>query len=98
MQPQLLKHVLTCRNVALYGRSRERAAACAADLAALGFRVEICASSDEVAQRSELIVTTTLFKSFAAPLKVTWFPTSEVCVASKPRRGRLPGSGFTVES
>jgi ornithine cyclodeaminase len=59
LQPQLLKHVLTCRNVALYGRSRERAAACAADLAALGFRVEICASADEVAQRSELIVTTT---------------------------------------
>jgi len=59
LQPQLLKHVLTCRNVALFGRSRERAAACAADLAALGFRVEICASADEVAQRSELIVTTT---------------------------------------
>lgn len=59
LQPQLLKLVLTCRNVALYGRSRERAAACAADLAALGFRVEICASADEVAQRSELIVTTT---------------------------------------
>jgi ornithine cyclodeaminase len=59
LQPQLLKHGLTCRNVALYGRSRERAAACAADLTALGFRVEICASADAVAQRSELIVTTT---------------------------------------
>lgn len=59
LQPRLLKHVRTCRNIALFGRSRERAAACAADLAAMGFTVELCASADEVAQRSELIVTTT---------------------------------------
>lgn len=59
LQSQLLRHVLTCRRIALFGRSRERAAACAADLTAMGFHVERCASADDVAQRSELIVTTT---------------------------------------
>jgi len=59
LQSQLLRRVLSCRSIALYGRTRARAAACAADLTALGFRVELCASADEVAQRSDVIVTTT---------------------------------------
>ena len=59
LQALMLRQVTTCRMVALYGRSRARAAACAAELAAIGFRVELCATADVVAQRSELIVTTT---------------------------------------
>ena len=59
LQPRLLRHVTTCREIALYGRSRERAAACAADLTAAGFRVERCTSADDVVQCSDLIVTTT---------------------------------------
>ena len=59
LQPLMLQHVTACRDIALFGRARERAAACASHLVAAGFRVELCASADEVAQRSELIVTTT---------------------------------------
>lgn len=59
LQPRLLRHVTPCREIALYGRSRERAAACAADLTSAGFRVERCTSADDVVQCSDLIVTTT---------------------------------------
>jgi ornithine cyclodeaminase len=59
LQPMMLMHVTSCRDLALYGRSAERAAACAADLGALGFRVTVCKTAEEVAAGSELIVTTT---------------------------------------
>jgi ornithine cyclodeaminase len=59
LQPMMLMHVTPCRELALYGRSAERAAACAADLGALGFRVTVCKTAEEVAAGSELIVTTT---------------------------------------
>ncbi|MEO6210801.1 MAG: ornithine cyclodeaminase family protein [Gemmatimonadaceae bacterium] len=59
LQPMMLQHVTTCRDVALFGRSAERARECAADLSTMGFRVRVCASAEEVAEGSELIVTTT---------------------------------------
>ena len=63
LQPLMLMHVTTCRAIALYGRSRERAAACAGDLESMGFRVTVCASADALAASSELIVTTTASRS-----------------------------------
>jgi ornithine cyclodeaminase len=59
LQPLMLAHVTTCRDIALYGRSAARAESCAADLEAAGFRVTIAASAEAVAESSELIVTTT---------------------------------------
>jgi ornithine cyclodeaminase len=59
LQPLMLTHVTECRDIALYGRSAQRAAACAEDLEAAGFRVSIAASAEAVAEGSELIVTTT---------------------------------------
>jgi ornithine cyclodeaminase len=59
LQPRMLRQVTACREIVLYGRSRERAAACVADLTAAGFRVEQCTTADDVVQRSDLIVTTT---------------------------------------
>jgi ornithine cyclodeaminase len=55
----MLMHVTTCREIALYGRSAERAAACAGDLETMGFRVAVMKSAESVAASSELIVTTT---------------------------------------
>lgn len=63
LQPMMLAHVTPCRRIALYGRAPERAAACAADLEAMGFRVTVCASAEAVAEGSELIVTTTASRS-----------------------------------
>jgi ornithine cyclodeaminase len=59
LQPMMLKHVTTCRELALWGRSAERAAARAAALTTAGFRVEVLASAEDVVASSELIVTTT---------------------------------------
>lgn len=59
LQPMMLMHVTSCRDLALYGRSTERTAACAEDLGTLGFRVTVCKTAEEVAAGSELIVTTT---------------------------------------
>jgi ornithine cyclodeaminase len=59
LQPLMLAHVTTCRDIALYGRSAQRAAACAEHLEAAGFRVTIAASAEAVAESSDLIVTTT---------------------------------------
>lgn len=59
LQPLMLMHVTACRTIALHGRSAERVAACAEDLESMGFRVSLCESAEEVAERSELIVTTT---------------------------------------
>jgi ornithine cyclodeaminase len=59
LQPLMLAHVTTCRDIALYGRSEQRAAACAEHLEAAGFRVTIAASAEAVAESSDLIVTTT---------------------------------------
>jgi ornithine cyclodeaminase len=59
LQPLMLMHVTACREIALYGRSAERAAACAGDLETMGFRVAVMTSAESVAAGSELIVTTT---------------------------------------
>src|SRR5206468_4317658 len=59
LQPLMLAHVTHCRDIALYGRSAERASSCAADLEEAGFRVTVCASAEQVAESSQLIVTTT---------------------------------------
>jgi ornithine cyclodeaminase len=63
LQPLMLEHVCDCREIALYGRSQERAAACAAHLEVAGFRVTICESADVVAESSQVIVTTTASRS-----------------------------------
>jgi ornithine cyclodeaminase len=67
LQPLMLEHVTTCREIALYGRSSERAASCAADLELAGFRVNLCKSADEVAESSQLIVTTTASRAAQFP-------------------------------
>jgi ornithine cyclodeaminase len=59
LQPLMLKHVTHCREIALYGRSAERAVTCATYLELAGFRVKLCRSAEEVAESSNLIVTTT---------------------------------------
>jgi ornithine cyclodeaminase len=59
LQPLMLKHVTTCRDIALYGRSAQRMDACARDLEAAGFRVTLAASADAAAEGAQLIVTTT---------------------------------------
>jgi ornithine cyclodeaminase len=59
LQPLMLKHVTDCREIALYGRSGERAVACAVYLELAGFTVKLCRTAEEVAESSELIVTTT---------------------------------------
>ncbi len=59
LQPRLLAHVTPCRAISLYGRNAARAEACAADLAAAGFAVALRASAEEVAESTELLVTTT---------------------------------------
>ena len=59
LQPMMLADVTACRNIALYGRSADRAAECAVDLEAMGFRVTVYRRAEEVAEGSELIVTTT---------------------------------------
>jgi ornithine cyclodeaminase len=63
LQPMMLMHVTPCRDIVLYGRSAERVAACAGDLESMGFRVRVCASAEQVAEGSELIVTTTASRS-----------------------------------
>ena len=63
LQPLMLMHVTACRDLALYGRSAERMAACAGDLETMGFRVTVMKSAENVAASSELIVTTTASRS-----------------------------------
>jgi len=70
LQPIMLKHVTACREIALYGRSRERAVTCAADLEREGFRVKLCGTASEVAGNSELIVTTTASRAAHFPAAV----------------------------
>jgi len=59
LQPLMLKHVTTCRDIALYGRSAARAEACAEFLEGAGFRVTTLESAEAVAESAEVIVTTT---------------------------------------
>ena len=59
LQPLMLKHVTECRDIALYGRSTERALSCAAYLEVAGFRVTLCKTAELVAESSQLVVTTT---------------------------------------
>jgi ornithine cyclodeaminase len=59
LQPLMLKYVSGCREIALYGRSGERAVSCAAYLELAGFRVRLCRTAEEVAESCQLIVTTT---------------------------------------
>lgn len=63
LQPLMLMHVTSCRDVVLYGRSAERAAACAGDLESMGFRVTVLDSAEKVAESAELIVTTAASRS-----------------------------------
>ena len=67
LQPLMLEHVTACREIALYGRSSERARSCAADLELAGFRVNLCESAEEVAESSQLIVTTTASRAAQFP-------------------------------
>jgi ornithine cyclodeaminase len=59
LQAHWLKKVIACRRIALWGRSRERVEACAADLVADGFTVTALASPEQVVVASDLVVTTT---------------------------------------
>ena len=59
LQAHYLRSLTPCRELHLWGRTAERVQACAEDLERDGFRVEIVASPAEVAQRANLIVTTT---------------------------------------
>jgi ornithine cyclodeaminase len=59
LQPMMLEEVTSCREIALHGRSATRAAACARDLEAMGFRVNIAASAEAAVEGAQLIVTTT---------------------------------------
>ena len=67
LQPLMLKHVSPCREISLYGRSSDRAAACAAYLELAGFAVRICRTAEEVAESCELIVTTTASRAAHFP-------------------------------
>ncbi len=58
-QLELLRNETTCRDVMAWGRDAERLAAYAADLGALGFRVETCPDPDTITSSCNLIVTCT---------------------------------------
>jgi ornithine cyclodeaminase len=59
LQAQYLTRVTDCRTLVLWARRDEAAAACARDLAAMGFAVTVAATPAAVAAVAELIVTTT---------------------------------------
>jgi ornithine cyclodeaminase len=60
MQLEQLKVVTPCRDVAVWGRSAERAAAYAKTMARSGFDVEVMQAPADVAARCNLIVTATI--------------------------------------
>jgi ornithine cyclodeaminase len=59
LQVQLLQAVRPCRNIAVWGRSAERASAYAKRMQDKGFAVELAPTASAVAARSRLIVTAT---------------------------------------
>jgi ectoine utilization protein EutC len=60
LQMQAAHLVRPFRHLLVWGRDRDRAAACASDLAAsLGVETEVCDSPEPVVRRSQLVVTTT---------------------------------------
>jgi len=59
LQADLLRRVAACRELKLWGREPVRTEACARDIAALGFRVEIMPTPAAVAGVADLIVATT---------------------------------------
>lgn len=61
LQAELHAEVLPLEDIHVWGRSPERAAACAADIARAlpGVRTQVCSSPAEVAARTQLIATTT---------------------------------------
>ncbi|MAG55586.1 MAG: ornithine cyclodeaminase family protein [Planctomycetes bacterium] len=59
LQARYLRSLTPCRELHLWGRTRKRVRACAEDLARDGFTVEVASSPVEVAQRANIIVTTT---------------------------------------
>jgi ornithine cyclodeaminase len=63
LQAHYLLNLTPCRLLYLWGRTAERVQVCARDLERDGFQVEVVASPAEVAQRANLIVTTTASNS-----------------------------------
>jgi len=59
LQLDWLRHVTQCREAAVWGRNGERAAACAREMSALGFRVRVEARLEHLCASCNLIVTTT---------------------------------------
>ena len=59
MQAEMLQQVTPCRRLFLWARRPERAEACAADLKAAGFDVQVVATPAAVAAEANLIVTAT---------------------------------------
>ncbi|MBN9217292.1 MAG: ornithine cyclodeaminase family protein [Mesorhizobium sp.] len=59
LQAQYLREVTSCRTLVVWARNAEKAARCAADIAALGYDARAVASPRELAALAGLIVTTT---------------------------------------
>jgi ornithine cyclodeaminase len=73
LQADYLRRVTECRNLVLWGRDEARAAEAVRDIERMGYTARAVASPAEVADRAQLIVTTTaahepyLFASFVKP-------------------------------
>lgn len=65
LQLEYLKGVVDCRHVLVWGRSEEKVELYVAEMAQRGFTVEACDQISKLAERSNLIITTT---SATAPL------------------------------
>jgi ornithine cyclodeaminase len=59
MQADYLRRVTECRNLLIWGRDAEATKSAASDIEAMGFRVAISDSIDELCEHARLIVTTT---------------------------------------
>jgi ornithine cyclodeaminase/alanine dehydrogenase-like protein (mu-crystallin family) len=59
LQLDWLRHVTTCRDATVWGRNVEHAAACAEEMATMGFRTRVEARLEDLCASCSLIVTTT---------------------------------------
>ncbi|MBR9852374.1 MAG: ornithine cyclodeaminase family protein [Rhodobacteraceae bacterium] len=59
LQADYLRRVTDCRDLTVWARNVDQAEAAAADMTAMGYRVMVSQSLDELCDRSRLIVTTT---------------------------------------
>lgn len=59
LQADYLRRVTECRNLLIWGRADDATARAASDIEAMGFKVTIARSLDELCEQARLIVTTT---------------------------------------